>query len=93
MTDALKKVDNLASWQAPNLTLAQLVGQLTAGRPVVAGITWRSGGSHFVLIAGIQGEGMLLLDPANGESFVEFGEFPGTYFGGATLDGYAFTKP
>ena len=48
------------------------------------------------LIAGIQGKGMTILDPASGESFVEFGEFgefPGTYFGGATLDGYAFTKP
>jgi hypothetical protein len=34
-----------------------------------------------------------VLDPVNGQSLTEFGEFPGTYFGGATLDGYAFTKP
>jgi hypothetical protein len=93
VTDALKKVGNYASYESPNLTLAQVAGELNAGRPVVAAITWAGGGSHFVLIAGIQGEGMLILDPANGEAFVEFGEFPSTYFGGATLDGYAFTKP
>jgi len=93
VTDALTKVGNLAGWHGPDVTLAQLSAELNAGRPVVAGITWLSGGSHYVLIAGIQGEGMLILDPGNGESFVEFGEFPRTYFGGATLDGYAFTKP
>ena len=26
------------------------------------------------------------------DPFVEFGAFPLTYYGGATLDGYAFTK-
>ena len=33
-----------------------------------------------------------LLRGARGQSLVEFGAFPETYFGGATLDGYAFTK-
>lgn len=93
VTDALKKVGNLAGWQGPDRSLADLTAELDAGRPVIAGITWLTGGSHYVIIAGIQGEGMIVLDPVNGESFVEFGDFPGSYYGGATLDGYAFTTP
>lgn len=67
MTDALKKVGNLAGWHPPDLTIAQLSPELDSGRPVIAGITWQSDGSHFVLIAGIQGEGMLILDPGISE--------------------------
>ena len=93
VTDALKKVGNYASYHGPDLTLADLRREIDAGRLVVADIKWFSGGSHEVLIAGIQGEGLLILDPVNGECFTEFGEFPGTYFGGATLNGYALTKP
>jgi len=59
---------------------------------VVVGITWFSGGSHFVAIAGVLGDGLLVLDPINGQSVVRFGAFPGSYFGGATLDEYVFTK-
>jgi hypothetical protein len=40
----------------------------------------------------VQGNSLLILDPANGQSLVEFGVFPLTYFGGASLDGYAFAK-
>ena len=66
--------------------------RLTAGRPVAVAITWFSGGSHFVAIAGVLGDSLLILDPASGQSVVRFGDFPGTYFGGAKLDGYALTK-
>ena len=45
-----------------------------------------------VAIAGVLGDSLLILDPANGESVVRFGDFPGTYFNGAKLDGYTFTK-
>jgi predicted double-glycine peptidase len=75
------------------VTLDRLTQEVNAGRPVIAGITWNSGNSHYVTIAGVQGEALLILDPVNGQSLTEFGEFPGTYFGGATLDGYAFTQP
>ncbi len=92
-TDALRKTNNLAGWEGPNVTLERLAQEVNNGRPVIAGITWHSGGSHYVTIAGVQGGGLLILDPVNGQSLTEFGEFPGTYFGGATLDGYAFTKP
>jgi hypothetical protein len=75
------------------VTVDRLAQEINAGRAVIAGITWNSGGSRFVTIAGVQGEGLLILDPVNGQSLTEFGEFPDTYFGGATLDGYAFTQP
>jgi hypothetical protein len=45
-----------------------------------------------VAIVGVLGEGLLILDPVNGQSVVQFGAFPGTYFGGATLDDFIFTK-
>jgi hypothetical protein len=92
VTDSLTTVGNYASYQPATLTLAQIAAEINAGRPVAADITWNSGGSHVVVIAGVQGDGLLILDPGNGQSFVEFGAFPLTYFGGAKLDGYAFTK-
>jgi len=92
VTDALTTVGNYTSYQPATLTLAQITAEINAGRPVAADITWNSGGSHVVVIAGVQGNGLLILDPANGQSLVEFGAFPLTYFGGAKLDGYAFTK-
>ena len=93
VTDALNKVGNYATYESPTLTLAQITSEIRARQTVIAAITWFSGESHFVIIGGIQGEGMLILDPVNGQSLVEFGDFPGTYLGGAMLDGYAFTKP
>ena len=93
VTDALRQTNNLASWQGPNVTLSQLTQEINAGRPVIAGIKWSSGSSHYVTIAGVNGEAMLVLDPVLGQSLTEFGDFPGTYFGGATLVGYAFTRP
>jgi hypothetical protein len=45
-----------------------------------------------VAIAGVPGDGLLILDPVNGQSLAQFGAFPSTCFGGATLDGYAFTN-
>jgi hypothetical protein len=90
--DPLKVTGNWASDQPGSLSLAQLAAEVNAGRPVVAGITWFSGGSHFVAIAGVLADGLLVLDPANGQSVVQFGAFPGSYLGGAKLDNYTFTK-
>jgi hypothetical protein len=88
----LKVTGNWASNQPSSLGLDQLASEVNAGRPVVAGITWFSGGSHFVAIAGVLNDGLLILDPINGQSVVRFAAFPGTYFGGAKLDEYTFTK-
>jgi Papain-like cysteine protease AvrRpt2 len=90
--DPLKVTGNFASNQPASLSLDQIAAEVNAGRPVVVAITWLSGCSHFVAIAGIRGDGLLVLDPVNGQSVVRFGAFPGSYFGGATLDGYTFTK-
>ena len=92
VSDPLKVTGNFASNQPGNLSLDQIASEVNAGRPVVVGITWFSGGSHFVAIAGVLGDGLLVLDPINGQSVVRFGAFPGSYFGGATLDEYVFTK-
>jgi hypothetical protein len=94
ISDPLKVTGNFDSYHGADLSLDQIAAQVNAGRPVAVDITWLDGsGSHVVAIAGVQGDGMLIHDPANGQSVVRFGDFPGTYFGGATLDGYTFTKP
>ena len=63
VSDPLKVTGNLGSIQSSNLSLAQIAAEVNAGRPVIAAITWFSGGSHFVAIAGVDGDNMLILDP------------------------------
>lgn len=92
ITDALKETGNFGSYRGADFRLDEIASEITAGRPVAVAITWFSGGSHFVAIAGVLGDSLLILDPARGQSVVRFGDFPGTYFGGAKLDGYALTK-
>jgi hypothetical protein len=94
VTDALKTTGNYDSYHGGELPLDQIAAQINAGKPVVVSITWLNGsGTHFVVIAGVLGNSLLILDPANGQSVVRFGDFPGSYLSGAKLDGYAFTKP
>ena len=92
VSDPLKVTGNWASNQPGNLSVDQIASEVNAGRPVLADITWFSGGSHCVAIAGVLGDSLLVLDPINGQSVVRYGSFPGSYFGGATLDDYTFTK-
>jgi hypothetical protein len=92
VTDPLKEMGNWASNQSPSIGLAGLAAEVNAGRPVVAAITWNSGGSHFVAIDGVQGDTLLVKDPANGTSVIPFNAFPTGYFGGAKLDVFVFTK-
>lgn len=82
ISDPLKVTGNYVSYHGANLTLDQIAAEVNAGRPVAVDITWLSGvGSHVVAIAGVLGDSLLILDPANGQSVVRFGAFPGSYFG------------
>jgi Peptidase_C39 like family len=93
ISDPLKVTGNFDSSHGADLGLDQIAAQINAGRPVAVDITWlNSSNSHVVAIAGVSGDSLLVLDPINGQSVVRFGDFPGTYFSGAKLDGYTFTK-
>lgn len=92
VTDALKAVGDYASYVGPDFALSKIEAEVNAGRPVVASITWLSKGTHFVAIAGVLGDSLLILDPANGPAVVRYQNFPSGYYGGATLDGFALTK-
>jgi hypothetical protein len=92
VTDPLKLTNNYASYQAANIGLGAIANEINANRPVAVDITWPSGGSHVVAIAGVQSDVVLILDPANGQSVLPFANFPANYFGGAKLDGFTFTK-
>jgi hypothetical protein len=93
VSDALDVYGNSAGWRGNDLSLDQIAGEVNAGRPVIATIKWNdTGGEHFVAIAGVFGDGLLILDPINGQSVVRFGSFPGAYYQGGTLADYCFTK-
>jgi hypothetical protein len=47
---------------------------------------------HVVAIARVLSDGLLILDPVNDQSVVQPGAFPGSYFGGATLNDFIFTR-
>jgi hypothetical protein len=90
--DALTTTGNYASSYGADLSLNQIADEVNAGRPVAVDITWNGGPSHVVAIAGVSGDILLTLDPINGQSVIPFKNFPATYFDGARLDGYTFTK-
>jgi hypothetical protein len=93
VSDPLKQMENWASNQPGNIGIGAIAAEVSAGRPVTADITWKSTGfSHCVAIAGVQDGTVLVMDPVNGTSVIPFNQFPGGYFGGATLDDFTFTK-
>ena len=98
VTDALKYAGNggtLGGLRGANTSLSDITNELNAARPVIASIQWNapSSGSHEVVIAGVFGEYLLILDPVNGQSVIPFSSFAGGYFGGATVINYVFTQP
>jgi len=93
VSDALTVTGNYADSFDADLTLDKIAAEVNAGRPVTVDITWFSDGhSHVVAITGVLGDSLFVLDPIHGQSIIRFGDFPGSYFGGAILDGYTFTK-
>ncbi|HEY5222114.1 MAG TPA: hypothetical protein VIJ18_03545 [Microbacteriaceae bacterium] len=90
--DALNVSGNNASYHS-TATLSELAVEVLANRPVCVDISWiGGGGSHVVAIAGVLNDQILVLDPAQGETVIDFEDFPAHYSAGATLDGYTFTK-
>jgi hypothetical protein len=90
--DALKVHGNWNTATPASPTLAQITGEIIAGRPVAVDITWPSGSGHCVAIAGVLDDQVLICDPAFGESAVVYESFPATYHGGATLADIVFTQ-
>jgi Papain-like cysteine protease AvrRpt2 len=91
INDALKVNNNYAGYRT-SMSLDEIAAEINAGRPLAVDITWNSGGSHVVAIAGVLNDLLLICDPANGETVMSVENFPAQYYGGATLDGYALTK-
>lgn len=76
-----------------SITLAQLTQEIDHGRPVVFDIAWPNGGTHFVTVAGIRGDLLLICDPSSGSLVIPFADFPVRYQGGASQNGVALTQP
>ena len=93
VSDALRVRGHWAGARDSALPLGDINREIHSGRPVVATIKWPYGTEHFVAIAGVAGDTLLILDPENGQSIVPFGSFPGSYVGGASLIEYHLTKP
>ena len=68
------------------LTFEQVQREIDRGRPVCAGITWNSGGGHFVVVMGYRvlasgAHQLYIADPLNPSNLVDFGEFTQAYYG------------
>jgi hypothetical protein len=85
------------NWKQPGvatLTLAQMAAEISAGRPICANIAWNAAnaGQHVVVIAGVLNDQLLICDPANGESVIQYEDFPAFYSSGASLVDYNLTQ-
>ena len=90
VADALDVNDN---FNGPGLmSLAEITAEINALRPIAVDIRWNSGGEHCVAIAGVYNDTLLICDPANGESFIDYASFPGAYGGGATIQQLCLTR-
>ena len=76
----------------PSISLAQLTQEINAGRPVVFNLQFPTF-THFVAVAGVLNDLLLVCDPAAGESVISYKNFPAAYRGGASLIGVALTQP
>jgi len=92
LENALKKIRkwrntlNADSSTGGILTFEQVQREIDRGRPVCAGITWDSGGEHFVVVRGyrVLGSGahqLDIADPLNPSNLVDFDEFTQAYYG------------
>jgi hypothetical protein len=69
-----------------SLTFEQVQREIDRGRPVCAGITWESGGRHFVIVRGYRelasgAHQVDIADPLNPSNLVDFDEFTTAYYG------------
>jgi len=92
VTDSLTTVGHYANYFG-DLSLSQVAAEIAAGCPVVVDIKWNGDGAqHFVAIAGVLNDSLLILDPIYGTSVIRWENFPATYFSGASINGFALTK-
>lgn len=78
---------------AKTATLAEIAKEVDNDRPVCVSIEWLdNSGSHYVIIAGVLNDQILILDPGAGPTVMAYEDFPARYGTGATLAGVAFTK-
>lgn len=68
------------------LTFEEVCREIDRRRPIGVGITWDSGGGHFVVIRGYRllssgARQVYVADPLNPSSLVDFDEFTFSYFG------------
>jgi hypothetical protein len=68
------------------LTFEEVRREIDRGRPVCVGITWKSGGGHFLVVRGYRllssgARQVYVADPLNPSALVDFDEFTLAYFG------------
>jgi len=91
--DALNIHGNRNSSPLSSLTLAAITDEMETGHPIAVDIKWtRGGGQHCVAIAGVLDDMLLICDPINGESVIQYETFPTAYRGGASWRSAFLTK-
>ncbi len=77
-----------------SISLAQLTTEIEAGRPVAFQIKFTaSGDTHYIAVAGVMADLLLVCDPGSGDSVIRYGDFLTSYQGGASILDVALTTP
>ncbi len=89
---ALSRTGNLDRWQAGTQPAAAIGAELLAGRSLGVRIGWAGGGGHFVIINGLEGDMVVVSDPAFGVSTMTLGAFTASYQGNGSWTHSYFTE-
>jgi hypothetical protein len=83
LADALAVVGCYGHWSPGRPSLARVLEEISAARPVAMRLRGRDGGSHFVLVTGYldRGRDVRVDDPLHGRSLQRFDTFPDGYRG------------
>jgi len=86
---ALQKIHKWRNTLSGPLTFEQVQREIDNNRPVCVGITWYSGGGHFVVVRGYRllasgAQQLYVADPENPSNLVDFNEFTVAYYGEGT---------
>ena len=95
MVSPLQLAGHFASWRTGTPTLADIRGQVDAGRPLSLRIQWNGGGGHFIAAVGYLpvSDWVAVDDPISGPSDILLNTLNTSYLSAGTVDEVHFTQP
>jgi hypothetical protein len=99
LDSALKRTGNLASTAPRPLGIAEIKGEVDAGRPIGVRIEWGDGSGHFVALAGYDdtlppgSERVQVCDSLYGDAPADLAQFTSAYLGSGRWTDTYWTTP